>query len=74
MTYDLKIKQNIDCFAKTRRGCKLLNVKQNCLDCNFYKPKKDFELDQERAINRLKSLDKAIRTYIAEKYKIGGIV
>jgi len=47
MTYDLKIKQNIDCFAKTRRGCKLLNVKQNCLDCNFYKPriKKEQSID-----------------------------
>ena len=73
--YDLKIRQNLDCFAKTPRGgCKALKRKYDCETCNFYKPIRDHEIDQERALKRLKSLDKATRLSIAEKYGIEGIV
>lgn len=73
--YDLKIRQNLDCFAKTPRGgCKALKRKENCLYCSFYKPVRDQELDQKRAIERLKSLDKATRLGITEKYGLEGIV
>ena len=69
MTYDLKIRQNLDCFAKTSRGgCKALKRKYDCLTCNFYKPKRDYELDQERALKRIDSLDVATRSYIYQKY------
>ena len=73
--YDLKIRQHIDCFAQTKRGgCKALKRKYDCLECNFYKPNRDQELDQERAMKRLKSLDKPARLAIAEKYGLEGIV
>lgn len=73
--YDLKIRQHIDCFAKTPRGgCKALKAKENCLYCSFYKPVRDQELDQERAMKRLKSLDRPMRLAIAEKYNIKEIV
>lgn len=76
MTYDLKIRQHLDCFGKNGRGCKVLNAtaKKDCLTCNFYKPERDHELDQEKALKRLKSLDKATRLGIAEKYQIKGIL
>lgn len=73
--YDLKVREHFPCFAQTKRGgCEALKRKYDCLECNFYKPKRDQELDQERAIKRLKSLDKPIRLNIAEKYQIKGIV
>jgi len=75
VTYDLKVRQNLKCFADSGYHCVLLKGgKKNCETCNFYKPTRDYELDQERALKRLKSLDKAERLRIAEKYKVGGIV
>lgn len=73
MTYDLKIRQNLKCFADNRDRCRAL-TKKNCFNCNFYKPIRDHDLDQERAMKRLKSLDKAQRLAIAEKYGLEGIV
>ncbi len=72
--YDLKVREHFSCFASTGRGCKALKKKYNCETCNFYKPIRDHELDQECAIKRLKTLDKAQRLRIAEKYKVEGIV
>jgi len=75
MTYDLKVREHFPCFAQTKHGgCKALKRKYDCLECNFYKPNRDHELDQERAIQRLRSLDKPTRIAIAEKYGIEGIV
>ena len=72
--YDLKVRKHFSCFASTGRGCKVLKRKYNCETCNFYKPIRDHELDQERALKRLKSLDKPTRMAIAEKYGVEGIV
>jgi hypothetical protein len=73
--YDLKVREHFPCFAQTKRGgCKALERKYDCETCNFYKPIRDHELDQERALKRLKSLDKPIRLNIAEKYNIKEIV
>mgnify|MGYP001332556493 FL=1 len=73
--YDLKVREHFPCFAQTKRGgCKALKRKYDCETCNFYKPIRDQELDQERALKRLKSLDKPTRIAIAEKYGIEGIV
>lgn len=75
MTYDLKVRQNLKCFADDGYHCVLLKGgKKNCETCNFYKPTRNYELDQKRALKRLKSLDKATRLGIAEKYQIKGIV
>lgn len=74
MTYDLKVREHFPCFASTGRGCKALKRKYDCETCNFYKPIRDHELDRERAMKRLKSLDKATRLGIAEKYNIKEIV
>lgn len=75
MRYELETRKHLDCFAKTpHEGCKALKTKENCLYCNFYKPIKDLELEQERAMKRLKSLDKATRLHIAEKYDIKGLI
>lgn len=74
MTYDLKVREHFPCFASTGRGCEALKRKYDCLECNFYKPIRDQELDQERVLKRLKSLDKATRLGIAEKYGLEGIV
>ena len=68
MTYDLKVREHFPCFASTGRGCKALKRKYDCLECNFYKPKRDYELDQERAMKRIDSLDEATRNYIQQKY------
>lgn len=73
--YDLKVREHFPCFAQTKRGgCKALKRKYDCETCNFYKPIRDHELDQERVLKRLKSLDKVIRLHIAAKYQIKGIV
>jgi len=76
MTYDLKIRQYFECFAGNEKNCKVIKkgIEKDCYNCNFYKPKRDHELDQERAIQRLRSLDKPTRIAIAEKYGIEGIV
>ena len=67
--YDLKVREHFPCFAQTKRGgCNALKRKYDCLECNFYKPNRDHELDQERVLKRLKSLDKATRLGIAAKY------
>jgi len=69
MTYDLKVREHFPCFAQTKRGgCKALKRKYDCLECNFYKPIRDHELDQERALKRIDSLDVATRNYIYQKY------
>lgn len=75
MTYDLKVREHFPCFAQTKHGgCKALKRKYNCETCNFYKPIRDYKLSQERVLKRLKSLDKATRMAIAEKYGVEGIV
>lgn len=69
MTYDLKVRQNLKCFADDGYHCVLLKGgKKNCETCNFYKPTRDYELDQERALKRIDSLDVATRNYIYQKY------
>lgn len=76
MTYDLKVRENLPCWAGNEKNCKVLKrcIKKDCLTCNFYKPIRDHELDQERAMKRLKSLDKASRLSITEKYGVEGLI
>lgn len=68
--YELKIREFYPCFADIGKKCKVLksHIKKDCLTCNFYKPKRDYELDQERALKRIDSLDVATRNYIYQKY------
>lgn len=70
MTYDLKVRENLPCWAGNEKNCKVLKrcIKKDCLTCNFYKPIRDHELSQERALKRIDSLDVATRNYIYQKY------
>ena len=56
-----------DCFAYKRNSCTALKVKQ-CEGCSFYKTKEQFELDQQRALERIRSLDAKTQERIFEKY------
>jgi len=62
-----------DCFADLEDSCKVIGDK-NCKGCGFYKTQIQLEISKKRALRRLKSLDKAQRLRIAEKYKVEGIV
>jgi hypothetical protein len=56
-----------DCFAYKRNSCTALKVKQ-CEGCSFYKTKEQFELDQQQALKRIRSLDAERQKHIFEKY------
>lgn len=56
-----------DCFAHKRNSCTALKVKQ-CEGCSFYKTKEQFELDQQKALERIRSLDVEKQEHIFEKY------
>ncbi len=56
-----------DCFAYKRNSCTALKVKQ-CEGCSFYKPKEQFELDQQKALERIRTLDEEKQQHIFEKY------
>ena len=59
-----------DCFAYKRNSCTALKVKQ-CEGCSFYKTKEQFELDQQRAMNRILSLGAEQREHIINTYYKG---
>lgn len=62
-----------DCFADAGDSCKVIGDKK-CDNCAFYRTQIQLEISKKRAMRRLKSLDKAQRLRIAEKYKVEGIV
>ncbi len=57
----------VDCFAYKRNSCTALKVKK-CEGCSFYKTKEQFELDQEKALERIYTLDIAKQKHISETY------
>ena len=59
-----------DCFAYRRNSCTALKVKK-CEGCSFYKTKKQYELDQLKAMERILSLDAKRREYIINTYYKG---
>ena len=59
-----------DCFAYRRGSCTALKVK-TCEGCSFYKTKEQFELDQQRAMNRILSLGAEQREHIINTYYKG---
>lgn len=64
------------CFADVgagRKGCSVLN-KKDCFRCKFFKTEEQAKKDREKALKRLKKLDKPTRLAIAEKYGLEGIV
>lgn len=63
---------NTDCFAYKRNSCTALKVKQ-CDGCSFYKTKEQFELDQQKALERILSLDAERQKHIFEKYYKTGV-
>lgn len=61
------------CFGHSgRNGCRVLEVSQ-CQGsaCSFYKTRKEFEVDIQKANQRLAVLDMAEQSYIAGKYYDG---
>ena len=60
-----------DCFAYGGRKCKALSVKI-CEDtvCSFYKTQEQYFLDQEKALDRIYSLDEKLQNHIFETYKL----
>lgn len=59
-----------DCFAYKQNSCTALKVKQ-CEGCSFYKTKEQYELDRQKALERIRSLDAERQKYILEKYYRG---
>lgn len=47
------------CFADLGGRCKAL-IKKDCDNCNFYKTQERFELDQEKARERLKKIGRVV--------------
>jgi hypothetical protein len=56
-----------DCFAYKKNSCIALKEKQ-CEECDFYKTKVQYLLDQEKALARIHSLDAKKQKHILEKY------
>ena len=58
-----------DCFAYKNRQCAVLTVRR-CENCSFYKTKEQYFLDQEKALNRIYSLDEKLQKHISETYHL----
>jgi hypothetical protein len=56
-----------DCFAYKNKRCIALKVIK-CDGCNFYKTKEQYELDKQKALDRILSRDQETQKYISEKY------
>jgi hypothetical protein len=56
-----------DCFAYKNNRCIALKVKQ-CKGCSFYKTKEQCLIDQQKALERIRALDKDKRDYIIKTY------
>ncbi len=56
-----------DCFAFKRNGCTALKVK-DCDGCSFYKTKEQYEMDQQKALIRIYTLNITKQKHISEKY------
>ena len=69
-------KDTKDCFAYRNKRCTILTIKKcEGPECVFYKTKEQFDLDQEKAMERILSLDKDLQYHINETYyggKMGG--
>lgn len=63
------------CYFNKDGGCSALKLKeQNCNNCSFYKTPTQVRLGREKALKRLKGLDKPTRMAIYDKYKVEGIL
>ena len=60
------------CFAHKHGKCTVLlrSIAKDCKTCPFFKTQGEYEKGRERALARLKTLDKPVRHNIAEKYRI----
>ncbi len=59
-----------DCFAYKRNSCTALKVKQ-CEGCSFYTTKEQYLQDQQKALERIRSLDAERRDCIIKTYYSG---
>lgn len=56
-----------DCFAYVNGKCSALETK-DCDGCSFYKTKEQYEMDRQKALERIRSLNVERQKYIFEKY------
>ena len=56
-----------DCFAYKRNSCTALKVKK-CEGCSFYTTKEQYLLDQQKALERIYTLDVDKQKHIFETY------
>lgn len=61
------------CYFDIPGNCMVLKQKR-CKDCTFYMTYTELKLSRQKALRRLKTLDKPTRMAIAEKYGVEGIV
>ncbi len=62
--------QNKTCFAYMKGRCKALNTKK-CDGCNFYKTTEQYKQDQQKAIDKILTLNKMLIEYITRTYYKG---
>lgn len=62
-----------DCFAYRNRKCSVLTVKK-CIgkECGFYKTLEQYQLDRQKALEKIRSLDADIQKHIFETYHLKG--
>jgi len=72
MKNDKDIQAMEDCFGYVNKKCAILTSRK-CIgtNCSFYKSKEKYQEDQEKAMERIFSLDEETREYINTKYYDG---
>ncbi len=61
-----------DCFGYINKKCAILKSRKcEGSDCSFYKSKDKYQEDQEKAMERVLSLDEETREHINMKYYDG---
>ena len=56
-----------DCLLINTNGCTALKVKQ-CDGCSFYETKEQYELNQQKVLERIYTLDADKQKHILETY------
>ena len=68
----MKSKRETNCFGLKNGKCKVLKEEkcEGC-DCGFYKTKEQYHKDRQKALERLRSLDRATLLNINDTYYRG---
>lgn len=72
MKKDKNIQAMEECFGYINKKCAVLKSRKcEGIDCSFYKSKDKYQQDQEKAMERVLSLDEGTLEYINMKYYDG---